>query len=79
MRFVKKKEMCGIFNTQDVTKKQKRKYLRSKYQITKNPEDDNMYKYVKNDVAEKIIKNCRGVKRCNDCINRLDKEKQRKL
>ena len=36
-----------------------------------------MYKYVKNDVAEKIIKNCRGVERCNDGINRLDKEKQR--
>ena len=36
-----------------------------------------MYKYVKNEVAEKIIKNCRGVKRCNDGINRLDKEKQR--
>ena len=36
-----------------------------------------MYKYVKNDVAEKIIKNCRGEKRCNDGINRLDKDKQR--
>ena len=45
--------MCGIFNTNDVTKKQRRKNVRSKYQITKNPEDDNMYKYVKNDVAEK--------------------------
>ena len=48
-----KKEMCGIFNTKDVTKKQKRKYVRSKYQITKNPQNDNMYKYVKNNVAEK--------------------------
>ena len=71
-----KKEMCGIFNIKDVTKKQKRKYVRSKYQITKSPEDDNRYKYVKNDVAEKIIKNCRGVKKCNDGVNRSDKENQ---
>ena len=26
---------------------------------------------------EKIIKNCKGVKRCNDGINRMNKEKQR--
>ena len=26
---------------------------------------------------EKIIKNCRGVKRCNDGINRIEKEKQK--
>ena len=26
---------------------------------------------------EKIIKNCRGVKKCNDGVNRLDKEDQR--
>ena len=26
---------------------------------------------------EKIIKNCRGVKHCNDGVNRLEKEKQR--
>ena len=27
---------------------------------------------------EKIIKNCRGVKNCNDGINRMEKEEQRK-
>ena len=27
---------------------------------------------------EKIIKNCRGVKKCNDGINRMEKEEQRK-
>ena len=26
---------------------------------------------------EKIIKNCRGVKKCNDSINRMEKEEQR--
>ena len=26
---------------------------------------------------EKIIKNCRGIKKCNDGINRMKKEEQR--
>ena len=36
------------------------------------------YKYARNDVIEKVIKNCRRVKTSNDGTNRLDKEKQRK-
>ena len=36
-----------------------------------------MYKYAKNKLMEKIIKNCRGAKKCNDGVNRLDKEDQR--
>ena len=36
-----------------------------------------MYKYAKNKPMEKIIKNCRGVKKYNDGVNRLDKEDQR--
>ena len=36
-----------------------------------------MDKYAKNKLMEKIIKNCRGVKKCNDGVNRLDKEDQR--
>ena len=27
---------------------------------------------------EKIIKNCKGVKKCNDGINRMEKDKERK-
>ena len=34
-------------------------------------------KYVRNDLMEKVIKNCRGVKKCNDGKNRNEKEKQR--
>ena len=37
-----------------------------------------MYKYAKNKLMEEIIKNCRGVKKCNDGVNRLDKEDQRR-
>ena len=28
---------------------------------------------------EKIINSCRGVKQCNDGVNRLEKEKQRQF
>ena len=33
-----------------------------------------MYKYAKNKLMEKIIKNCGRVKKCNDGVNRFDKE-----
>ena len=34
-------------------------------------------KYISNDIAEKIIKNCRGVKKTKDGPGRRDREKQR--
>ena len=65
-----RKEICGRFGTKDLTEKQKI------YQITKNCKDSDLYKYAKNKLMEKIVKNCRGVKKCNDGVNRLDKEDQ---
>ena len=53
------------------------KYIRSEYQITKDLKDSDLYNYAKNEIIEKIIKNCRGVKKCNDGVNRSDKEDQR--
>ena len=53
------------------------KYIRSEYQITKNFKDSNLYKYAKNKLMESIIKNCRGVKKYDDGVSRLDKEDQR--
>ena len=72
-----KKEMCGMFGTKDITKEQKMRYIKSEQQITKNPKDNNWHKYARNDITEKMIKNCRGVKKSNDGVNRLDKENQR--
>ena len=72
-----RKEICGRFGTKDLTEKQKMKYIKSEYQITKNFKDSNLYKNAKNKLMEKIIKNCKGVKKCNDGVNRLDKENQR--
>ena len=70
------KERQGIFETKKLTKEQKIKYVRSKFKIIKNFGDEKG-KYARNDIMEKIIKNCRGVKQSNDGLKRLDKEKQR--
>ena len=44
-------------------------------EITEKPAEDN-FKY-KCACSGKIIKNCRGAKKCNDGINRMKKEEQR--
>ena len=68
--------MQGIFKSKNLTKEQKKQYVRSKKEINKNLKDKKS-NYCKNDIAEKIIKNRRGVKSTKDGVNRLDKEKQR--
>ena len=73
------KEICGIFETKNPTEEQKKKYIKTESEITKKPADDSKYKYARRDTMEKIIKNCSGVKKCNDCINRMKKGKQRKI
>ena len=72
-----KKEICGIFETKNPTKEQKKKYGRTESEITKKSADNFKYKYARSELMEKIIKNCRGVKQCNDGVNRLEKEGQR--
>ena len=69
--------MCGIFETKNPIKEKKKKYIGTESEITKKPADDSKYKYAGSDLVEKTIKNCRGVKQCNDEVNRLEKEKQR--
>ena len=57
-------EMCGIFETNDLTKEQKKKYIRTRKEISKTLENDpHNGKYTRSDIMEKIIKNCRGVKK----------------
>ena len=72
-----RKEIHDIFNTNNPTKEQVKKYKRSLQEITKDPMYDFKIKYVRSDLMEKIIKNCRGVKNCNDDIDKEEKEKQR--
>ena len=71
-----RKEICDIFETKDLREEQRKKYIKSEYQIIKKPTDNKKYKYARSDIMEKIIKNCRGVKKCNDSINRMEKENQ---
>ena len=72
-----RKEICGIFKTKNFTEEQKRKYIRTERKMRKILTDNFRFKYARCDVMEKIIKNCRGVKKCNDGINGTKKEEQR--
>ena len=59
------KQMQSIFETKKLTEARKRIYRKSKYALTRNKKDNNKIKYVRNDIAERerVIKNCRGVKK----------------
>ena len=61
IRDLLRKEMWGIFGKKDLTKEEIKEHIRSENEITKNPTDNYLRKYVKNGIIEKIIKNCRGV------------------
>ena len=50
-----RREICGIYETENLTKEQKRKYMRSEFEIIKDF-GDNKSKYPRNDIMEKAIK-----------------------
>ena len=70
-----RQQMRGICETKNLTKEQKKNYIKTRREICNSLEND--YKYARSDIMEKIIKNCRGVKRCSDNTNRKSKEVQR--
>ena len=72
-----RKNIKGIFETKNPTKKQIGKCKCSQKEISKKLTDDSKIKYARNDRMENIIKNCRGVKNCSDGIHKIEKEKQR--
>ena len=52
-----RKERHGIFETKNITKEPKKKYIRTKKEINKDLKNDYYNcKYVKSDLMEKIIK-----------------------
>ena len=55
-----------------------KQYVRSRNEINRNLKNS-LYKYSRSDITEQIIKNCRGVKKSNDGVNRFDQEKQREI
>ena len=72
-----KKEVCGILESKNFTKEQKRKYIRTEREISKILTDNSKFQYACSYLMEKVIQNCRGVKKCNDGINRMKKEEQK--
>ena len=69
LRGLVENKICGIYEIKSLTKKQRRKYKRTASEISKELKNDPQYcKYVRHDVMEKVIKNCRGVKSSNDGI-----------
>ena len=49
--------------------------MRSEFEIIKDF-GDKKSKYARNGIMEKVIKNCRGIQKSNDGLNKLDKEKK---
>ena len=68
-----RKELSRIYET----KEQKKRYIKTRKEINKSLENDFNDKCVRNDLIEKVIKNCRGVKKCNDDINKIEKKSKR--
>ena len=54
-----------------------KKYKCSLQELTGSMYDSMRDKYIHNDIAEKIIKNCRGVKKIKDGADRRDRERQK--
>ena len=72
-----RRKVCSIFEKNDLTENEKKKYIRSEYEIIKKTIDNKQNKYARSDIMEEIIKNCRGVKQCNDDVYRTEKNNQR--
>ena len=75
-----RQEMIGIFGTMNLTKEQRKQYIRSTNEINKSLKNGfPCYKYARSNITEKVIKNCRGIKRCNDGLDREDRKTKRKF
>ena len=64
---------------QKTLQKNKQIYIWTESEITKKPAEDSKYKNARSDLMGKIIKNCRGVKKCNDDISRMKKKNKEKI
>ena len=70
-------EIITILGVKKRCDKDFKKYKRSLQEITKNIKDNCKDKHVRNDIAEKIIKNCRGVKKYKNSQDKSNREEQR--
>ena len=65
-----RKEVCGIFETKNVTEEQKRKYIRTEREISKILTEHYKFKFAHSYFIEKIIKKWRGVKLQHFVLNK---------
>ena len=72
-----RKQIQGMYQTRYPTEEQKRKCMRTEEELTKKTTDSIKITYAGSDFMRKIIKSSRGVKECNDGIDRSEKEKRR--
>ena len=77
MRNLVREEIIGILGVNKRCDKDFREYKCSLQELTGNMHGNMKDKYVRNDIADKIVKNCRGVKKTKDNSNRSNKEQQR--
>ena len=60
----------------DLTKEEKNNFIKTTKEISKTLENDpHNCNYARSDIIEKITKNCRGVKKCNNDANKTEKNK----
>ena len=71
-----RKEIQGIYKTNNPTVKQVKEYKCYLQEITKDSMDDSKFKYVRNDLMKKIVKNCRGVKGYKNAIEKKKKNNE---
>ena len=70
-------EIIGILGINKRCDKDFKKYKHSLQELPGNIYGNMKDKYIRNDFAEKLIKNCRGVKKTKDNLNRSDREQKR--
>ena len=66
-----RKEVCGMFEISNLAKEQKKIFIQTAKEISNELENDcQSCKYARNDIIEKIIKNCREVRIFNNKKNK---------
>ena len=72
-----KHDIKSIYETNKLTIEQRKKYIKTRAEINKKLKDGFHFMYSRSDITEKLMKNCRGVQRCKDGINKMEKENER--